>query len=93
MVRPLSDYHIAGLCLLIVTIPIVLVIGLGVEGQVRCFRKRGVRPLLAVMQSQAATFRSGTRERADPLSRVSAAHLRRPATGGTQYEPCIPPHI
>jgi hypothetical protein len=58
MMRPLSDYHIAGLTLLIVTIPIVLVIGLGLEGQLRWFQRGGVRPLLAVMQAQAAKLRA-----------------------------------
>jgi hypothetical protein len=57
MIRPLSDYHIAGLTLLIVTIPVVLVIGLGVEAQLRLFRRVGVRRLLTVMQRQAAESR------------------------------------
>ena len=58
MIRPLSDYVIGGLTLAIVTIPVVLVIGLGVEVQLRWFQRRGVRRLLAVMKSQAENLRA-----------------------------------
>jgi hypothetical protein len=50
-------YQVLGF-LLIATIPLMLLFGLGAQWQVRRFRKRGARPLMAVLERRAAEMPS-----------------------------------
>ena len=54
MILPLPTAYVVLLVLCIVTIPLVMVLGLGVEWQARQFRKRGARPLIDALHRRAA---------------------------------------
>ena len=71
MVFTLPLLYQAVLWIAIVTIPVILLFVLGAEGQLWWFRKRGVRPLTAVLERRAAEM---------PSRRVAAAPMH---TAGT----------
>lgn len=54
MILPLPTLYQALLFVLIVTIPLIVVLGLGAEWQARHFRKRGVRPLVEMLAQRAS---------------------------------------
>ncbi len=53
MILPLPTTYVVLLTLAIVTFPLVVVFGLGVQWQARSFRKRGARPLIDALTRQA----------------------------------------
>ena len=64
MVFPLPVVYQVLLILAIVTIPVVVIIGVGVHWQVRSFRNRGARPLVSALKQRAA----GMPSRVNPSS-------------------------
>jgi hypothetical protein len=73
------------LWLAIVTIPVILTVALGATGQLWWFRKRGVRPLMAVLERRAAempshrlaaapTYSAGTIDLASQVKELTALH-------------------
>lgn len=73
LVLPLPVAYQALLFLAIVTIPLVIIFGVGAGWQVRDFRKRGARPLVSALQQRASGMSLGV----SPASGAVPAQPRR----------------
>lgn len=72
MILPYNQYYMAGLFLLLLPIPLLLIIGITCEVQIRLFKRLGVKRLLAAFDRATSSYSQPREIKADDLGTLAS---------------------